>query len=575
MKRKFENSYTGSLIPAPTQSASKRPKLLDQNWKRFSETTLADTKVTNYYILPKEHLKEQEWIYYRKYVTLQPNLGFFAQRGSMFKRAPKRYKCYIEHKDNGFIALPSAFGRYVFGPPEKDESTVSPLDEKIQFGGKLQTSGPNINVNQQPCADAIQAAAKDPQFRGGTFVLPTGAGKGVLIPYAISVFRQRSLYVVPNRMLLLQATQDVAKLLPGAKVEFLNTTEMYKTKRDRLLVADVVVISLHSLAGCNYPDEFFEQFGSVHFDEMHLVPSATLRKAFDRVGRIRIKCGWTATAERPDDMQEMFPLYLGPVVYCDLTPTAVSSFIEVHAIPFSGGRQVIATKPNPDRPNGEMIDALGTVRALVQDDARNDAIVDILCRCIDAGRKTICFTEFNDHALILLEKVKAKKAQAKLIHAHQGTPKEERETIFNEAQDVLFATPKLIGFGVNILWCDTLVLAIPISGLIKVNQFSGRLRYPKECDVCKKLKFRNGHMLLIFDIVDEFAEIDMFQKWYRKRTVVYKGKGYKEVIKSKHRTSMPDIWSTGSSSSNSNSAPQDPVNTKVPNGAYCCCSRSI
>ena len=137
----------------------------------------------------------------------------------------------------------------------------------------------------------------------GVIVLPTGAGKTVIALKAIATLREATLIVVPTIDLMNQWANAIKEKLK-AEVGIIGGGE------DKL--AGITVITYDS--AYTRAEELGNKFYLIIFDEVHHLPSegySLMAKMFAAPHRM----GLTATPEREDGRDVMYPDLVGPIVY--------------------------------------------------------------------------------------------------------------------------------------------------------------------------------------------------------------------------------------------------------------------
>ncbi len=158
-------------------------------------------------------------------------------------------------------------------------------------------------------------------------------------------------------------------------------------------------------------------------------------------------------------------------------------------------------------------------RALVQDERRNQLIVDDVLRALEEGRSPILLTERKDHLTYLAERLRSHAPNLVVLHGGM-TDKERRDlsaqlaTLPAGEKRLVLATGRYIGEGFDDGRLDTLFLAMPVSWKGTLVQYTGRLyrHHPVKSDV------------RIFDYAD--TELPMLRRMLEKRLKTYRAIGY-------------------------------------------------
>jgi superfamily II DNA or RNA helicase len=510
------------------KQTEKKQKVEEKHGCEASKTVINQT-----YNVPKTRLTYEQWLAHEKQLTLVPYKPFQNRKFKRWGREPPSYKLFAFNDQ--YVAVPVAYGLSVFGNSNSDVVDLryqSPLRKEVQFVGELLTeeTGP---IDQRPCAADIRThlTAHD---RGGVIVYPTGGGKSAIQIYTLSaILRQRALFVVVTTDLFGAYPSEIQQFLPQARIISIRRKWCENKMLAKVQQCDVCVVMLHSLARCNYPAVFFEQFGCVFFDELHLAAAATLRKAMDKASRIKYMFGFTATPDREDRMHAMYPLYFGPLIHSNTKPLKVAKFIDVLSIRYSAGKNLSIVRRVDGR---EQENILAMRRALSEDADRNRLLVYVLGRALRAKRRILLFTHYINHGKLLKRMLEEECArddalkEKKIVHVTEDTSLQQRQEIYQNPHDVLITTHKLLGIGINIKWCNTICESLPFKGATEVSQSCGRLRYPTVCKSCKKPRFENGQRMLLLYLEDDFSR---FPEYFKKCLKVYNQKGF-QIMAGEH-----------------------------------------
>lgn len=506
-----------------TKKSNKRQKKVDVklNCRPLSEPPLEGTELGRSFILPIRHITQLEWGAHQKNLTLEPKQPSFKKRiRRSFSQA--KYVLYDTSPEGNIVGLPAYYGLKYFGLPAIDNRFVGqPLPIDLNWDMKLADAdwGPSDQKTVAGQIDTFLASTAG-KVHGGIVVQPTGAGKSVLQRYLLYNIRKKALVVLPFSTLLEQTVDDLKETWPSLRIEMVRGA-LTPSSRKSFQDADIVVTMLQSLAYCSYPEEIFASFGLVIFDELHKAASKYLRQAMYTVRRVKLIWGFTATLEREDGMHALFDALIGPVVVYDNRPLKVAKFVQVQPICFKGGIQETLYKKVA---GVETMDSLGMQRKLADDPKRTEVLLAIVSQCLQAKRRTLIFCPSVDYGTYLADLIKQRWPQSQVAHVDQSSSKEERKKARMEPQDILIATAGLLGHGLNILWLDTIIEAMPFKAKVVANQSSGRFRYPKECENCKKPVFRNNKKMQLIYLFDNFGP---FRRWFLTCSSIYTAKGFK------------------------------------------------
>lgn len=340
----------------------------------------------------------------------------------------------------------------------------------------------------------------------GVFVAPPGVGKTVLGTYLIARRAVSTLVLVHRRPLLDQWVAQLAMFL-GLEDKDIGRVGAGRRKPNGRL--DVAMIQ--SLVRDGTVDDLVAVYGHVIVDECHHVPAFSFERVLAAV-RARYVTGLTATPQRRDGHQPIAEMQLGPVRY------AVDAKSEAAGRPFEHRLFVRETGFRV----GEATAGVGIqaiYRALVQDEQRNQLIIDDVLRVLEEGRAPILLTERKDHLTYLAARLRNQ--VPKLVVLQGGMSDKERRDLSAQLAALpegegrlVLATGRYIGEGFDDARLDTLFLAMPVSWKGTLVQYTGRLHrhHPSKSDV------------RIYDYAD--SAVPMLQRMLEKRLKAYRAIGY-------------------------------------------------
>lgn len=175
-------------------------------------------------------------------------------------------------------------------------------------------------------------------------------------------------------------------------------------------------------------------------------------------------------------------------------------------------------------------------QSLVDDEVRNNLIVDDVCKAVDAGRIPMVLTSRTAHVEILSQMLNDRGKDVIRLTG-SGTAKEKKTALHQlriapvKNRLVVVATGKYVGEGFDYPRLDTLFLALPISWKGLLAQYAGRLHreYPGKIDV------------RIYDYIDLHHPV--YDSMYKRRLKGYASIGYKvaDVSSPALFDSLPDL----------------------------------
>lgn len=301
----------------------------------------------------------------------------------------------------------------------------------------------------------------------GVFVGPPGIGKTVLGTYLVAQ-RSRSTLILVHRKPLLE--QWVAQLAMFLGIDEEDTGQIGGGKRKPNGRLDIAMIQ--SLVRKGEVDDLVATYGHVIVDECHHLPAVSFERVLAEV-KAHYVVGFTATPQRRDGHQPITEMQLGPVRFkVDAKRQAANRPFEHKLIV----RETAFRMAN----DGNDAGIQDVYRAIANDAARNQQIVDDVIAALQQGRSPIVLTERKDHLEHFAECLRRLVRHVVVLHGGMST-KERRASsaqlteIPDGAERVVLATGRYIGEGFDDARLDTLFLAMPVSWKGTLVEYSGRL----------------------------------------------------------------------------------------------------
>jgi superfamily II DNA or RNA helicase len=252
-------------------------------------------------------------------------------------------------------------------------------------------------------------------------------------------------------------------------------------------------------------------------DECHHVPAFSFEQIIKNA-TARYVYGLTATPSRPDGHHPIIFFYCGPIRH------TVDAKVQAEKRPFNhyliprftsfriGGNE-----------NTEELTIQEIYSELIEDEIRNELIIDDVLECHKNGRNSLVLTGRVAHVNILSDMLKRKIPDVISLTGGMGTKKtaeilQKIASLPENKPFVLVATGSFIGEGFDEARLDTLFLAMPVAWKGTLQQYAGRLHrlYKKKKDV------------QIYDYID--IHVRMLEKMYGKRLKGYSAIGYKARV---------------------------------------------
>ena len=341
----------------------------------------------------------------------------------------------------------------------------------------------------------------------GVLAAATAFGKTVVAAWLIAERGVNTLVVVHREQLL---DQWVARLS-----EFLGLGDQRIGRlsgRQKKLSGTVDVALMQSLVRKGEVDDRIADYGFLIVDECHHVPARSFELVTSRA-KAKYVTGLTATVTRKDGHHPIVFLHCGPVRHRAERPMRDTDQ--------SFSRRLIV-RPTGFRPDGDpdsdpRAEFQRLCTLLTVDSARNAAICRDVAADVRDGRSPLVLTERVGH----LDALAGLLAEAGLdvVTLRGGMGRKALAAAFarldgaREAQ-VVVATGRFVGEGLDQPHLDTLFLTMPVSWRGTVIQYVGRLHRLHE----GKVEVR------VYDYVD--FDVPMLARMFDKRCRAYEAEGY-------------------------------------------------
>jgi superfamily II DNA or RNA helicase len=433
-----------------------------------------------------------------KHLAAFQNSEFYKKQKMRFStHATPRVICCAEITD-GYLSLPRGC---------LEDMRVLLKEYGIQF--KIEDkrfAGQAIDCNfKGSLNDAQETALKEIlSVDFGVYVAPPGSGKTVLAIAAIERRKKNVLVLVHRKPIMDQWCLQLSSLLGIDKKEI---GRIGGGKNNPTGLIDVAMVQ--SLDDKQGVDDRIAEYGFVIVDECHHVSAFSFEKVLTQA-RAMFVLGLTATPYRRDGHQPIIHMQCGPICHQikqkDFSSHLSGSFVYIRETNFS-------CEWNDNSKIHEVWSKL------IDDDERNQMIVDDVVKVLDEGRFPLILTERREHLEKLSQLLKDKADSIVILYGR--LKKKNFQEIFdrlkqnqNVGKTVILATGSYIGEGFDEPRLDTLFLTMPSSFKGKIVQYAGRLhRYHKD-----KQNVR------IYDFAD--TNVSVLAKMFKKRLKTYKMLGY-------------------------------------------------
>jgi len=340
----------------------------------------------------------------------------------------------------------------------------------------------------------------------GILCATTAFGKTVVAIWMIAQRQTNTLIVVHRRQLMEQWLERLGCFLKGADYGAVGAGKDTRTGK-----IDVAI--LQSLYHGREVKEYVKDYGMVIVDECHHISAFSFEQVLKET-KAKYVYGLTATPIRKDGHHPIVYMQCGPIRYrADArSQLAAKSFTHKVMVRYTGFRM-------PDSFLGAELKITDVYQALIEDEVRNDMILDDVIAAIAEGRSPLILTERTAHVEFFAAKLVGFSKNIISLRGGMGRRQlkavmEKLRTIPDHEERVIISTGKYIGEGFDDNRLDTLFLTLPISWKGTLQQYAGRLHRSHD----------NKTEVTIYDYVDR--EVPVLAAMFRKRVKGYEGMGY-------------------------------------------------
>ncbi len=265
----------------------------------------------------------------------------------------------------------------------QDERFAGNKIEDLHFQGELLPE-------QQTVVDCLL------QHDTGTLSATTAFGKTVIALYLLARRQVNTLIIVHRRQLLDQWLERIAQFLT---IDQKKVGRIGGGKRKPTGIIDVAV--MQSLFRQQQIDDVVANYGQVIFDECHHLSAVNFENVA-KACKAKYVLGLSATLVRKDGHHPIVTMQCGPVRYkVDAKKQAIARPFE-HRLVFRDTEFIL--------PSTEDVDSHLAIhqiyQALIQDEKRNQLIIDDVEKLLQEGRSPLVLTERKQHVSVLAERIR-------------------------------------------------------------------------------------------------------------------------------------------------------------------------
>ena len=293
---------------------------------------------------------------------------------------------------------------------------------------------------------------------------PTASGKSLII-YLLSRWYEsnRVLILVPTTSLVEQMYSD---FLDYGYVE----SKMQKIYQghSREITKEVTISTWQSLY--KMPRKYFEQFGCIIGDEVHLFKAKSLTNIMNKMHQTQYRHGFTGTLDGMQTHQLVLEGLFGSVNRV----TSTKELMDKNTLAKLNIKCIVLQYPDADKKFMKDQNYQDEVDLLVRDERRNKFIVDLTTHL--KGNTLVLFQFVEKHGAVLYDMMKD--LDRKVFYVWGGTDTQTRENIREitekEKNAIIVASYGTFSTGINIRNLHNVVFSSPSKSRIRVLQSIGR-----------------------------------------------------------------------------------------------------
>lgn len=408
-------------------------------------------------------------------------------------------------EDEKYLKIPRGTYEYLCDLCNEQNVTIK-VSDKRNCGEKI-----DINFNGKLREEQELSLHKMLEYDTGILHAPTGFGKTVICCKMIAEKKVNTLIITHTLQLLKQWKERLG--------EFLNVEEVGQIGGGKNIVTNKIdVASIKTIWNNGKFNDIVKNYGMIIIDECHHLAAFTYESAVNTVNA-KYVYGVTATPDRENGHTPIIKMQCGDIRY----EVDFKKFNKDLNIPM----KVYVRKSHLSFVDKNITDyTINEINNfIVKDVIRNEKIIKDVKNEFASGKNILVLTERLDHVDYFKEKLSKLTNNLFLYHGGLGKKALKKydelieEIIENNDNKIIIATGSYIGEGFDDSSLDVLFLTMPISGITKVTQYTGRLHRKNE----------DKKEILVYDYVDD--NFKQTRNMFEKRKKTYEKLGYEIIDK--------------------------------------------
>ena len=293
---------------------------------------------------------------------------------------------------------------------------------------------------------------------------PTASGKSLII-YLLARWYES------NRVLILVPTTSLVEQMYSDFIDYgYLEAKMQKIYQghSREITKEVTISTWQSLY--KMPRKYFEQFGCILGDEVHLFKAKSLTNIMNKMHQTQYRHGFTGTLDGMQTHQLVLEGLFGSVNRV----TSTKELMDKNTLAKLNIKCIVLQYPDADKKFMKGQNYQDEVDLIVRDERRNKFIVDLTTHL--KGNTLVLFQFVEKHGAVLYDMMKD--LDRKVFYVWGGTDTQTRENIREitekEKNAIIVASYGTFSTGINIRNLHNVVFSSPSKSRIRVLQSIGR-----------------------------------------------------------------------------------------------------